>query len=190
MTLRLLPAAAALLLASCGGGAIENETGTTGSKLSFVYYQRCIEPVLQAQLDVNIGGTISRNSCAGSGCHSSSSGTGGALRVVPGAAPVDLADAANTPDVIRTQDIYKNFYSAQGEVVPGNPGGSRLLNKPLVRNVLHGGGLIFESADDANARLIAYWINRPAPEGQDEFSVAAASMFTPPDVATGTCNTE
>ena len=190
MTLRLAPLAALLLLASCGGGTIENGTGTTGSKLSFVYYQRCIEPILQAQLDVNIGGQVSRNSCAGAGCHSNVSGTGGALRVVPGAAAVDLADPANTPDVVRTTDIYKNFYSAQGEVVPGNPGGSRLLNKPLVRNVLHGGGLIFESADDANARRIAYWINRPAPEGQDEFSTSAAGMFTPPDPATGTCNSE
>ena len=191
MTLRLLPLAFVLLVASCGGGTIDNEAGgPTSARLSFVYYQRCIEPILQAQLDVNIGGEISRNSCAGSGCHSNTSGTGGALRIVPGAAPVDLSDAANTPDVVRTRDIYKNFYSAQGEVVPGNPGGSRLLNKPLVRNVLHGGGLIFESEADANARRIAYWINRPAPEGQDEFSSSADSMFTPPNPATGTCNTE
>jgi hypothetical protein len=191
MTPRLLLTASALLLAACGGGQIDNEPATTtGNRLSFVYYQRCIEPILQAQLDVNIGGEISRNSCAGAGCHSNTSGTGGALRVVPKAAVVDLDDPANTPDVVRTLDIYKNFYSAQGEVVPGNPGGSRLLNKPLVRNVLHGGGLIFESADDANARLIAYWINRPTPEGQDEFSTSAASMFTPPDPTTGTCNTE
>jgi hypothetical protein len=54
--------------------------------------------------------------------------------------------------------------------------------------VLHGGGLIFESEDDDNARLLRYWISRPMPQGQDEFSTAAASMFTPPDPETGTCN--
>ncbi len=192
-----LAAALAVVAAGCGGGnplsnppAIDNPAAGSAGKLSFVYFQKCIEPILQAQLDVTIDGTVSRNSCAGSGCHDDVRGTGGALRIVPGAATVDLSDAANTPDVVRTRDIYKNFYSAQGEVVPGTPGGSRLLNKPLVRNVLHGGGLIFESADDANARRIAYWINRPAPEGQDEFSTSAASMFTPPDPATGTCNSE
>ncbi len=51
-------------------------------------------------------------------------------------------------------------------------------------------GIPVEPHCEANARLIAYWINRPAPEGQDEFSTSAASMFTPPDPATGTCNTE
>ena len=30
--------------------------------------------------------------------------------------PVDVTDPANTPDVIRATDMYKNFYSAQGEV--------------------------------------------------------------------------
>jgi hypothetical protein len=34
-----------------------------------------------------------------------------------------------------------------------------------------------------------YWIGRPVPQAQDEFSTSAASMFTPPDPATGACNT-
>ena len=37
--------------------------------------------------------------------------------------------------------MYKNFYSAQGAVVLGSPTQSRLLTKPLVQGVLHGGGL-------------------------------------------------
>jgi hypothetical protein len=82
--------------------------------------------------------------------------------------------------------MYKNFYSAQGEVVFGSPTQSRLVTKPLLLGVLHGGGLIFESQDDPNVRKLAFWINRPMPQGQDEFSSAAASMFD----AQGECLSE
>jgi hypothetical protein len=173
-------------LVACGGGNLDNPASTTGAKLSFVFYQKCVEPVLQAPLQVNRGGSISINSCAGGGCHSSVSGTGGALRIVPGAAAVPLGSA---PDVIRAGDVYKNFYSAQASTIPGSPSTSRLLEKPLVQGVLHGGGLIFPDASDPNARLLAYWISRPVPVGQDELSSSANTMFTPNDPATGTCNT-
>ena len=72
----------------------------------------------------------------------------------------------------------------------GAPASSKMLSKPLVQGVLHGGGQIFANAETPEARLIAYWISRPMPQGQDEFSSAAASMFTPADPATGTCNTQ
>ncbi len=101
-----------------------------------------------------------------------------------------MSNAANTADVIRTTDMYKNFYSAQGEVVFGAPLSSRLLTKPLTLNVLHGGGLIFLSESDPNVMLIRYWISRPVPQGHDEFSSAANSMFTPADPNAGTCNTQ
>ena len=125
-----------------------------------------------------------------SGCHASDTGTGGALRIIVSARPVDLTDPANTPDVIRTTDMYKNFYSAQGVTIPGSPIQSRLFDKPLLLNVLHGGGRIFASQDDPHAQLISYWISHPMPSGQDEFSAAANAMFTPADPATGTCNTQ
>ena len=88
------------------------------------------------------------------------------MRIVPGAQAVDLADPANTADVIRLSDMYKNFYSAQGSSIIGTPSQSRLLTKPLLRNVLHGGGLIFDNDADPNARLIAYWITHPMPQGR------------------------
>jgi hypothetical protein len=189
--------AAALALASCGGGnpldnppQVANPPGITGQKLSFAYFQRCINPIFLAQLQINQGGVLSTNTCAGSGCHDDTSGTGGAFRVVPSAQPVDLTNPANTPDVIRAGDMYRNFYSAQGEVVIGSPLQSRLLLKPLVLNVLHGGGLIFPSDQDPNARLIQYWITHPMPQGQDEFSSAANGLFTPADSGTGACNTQ
>jgi hypothetical protein len=188
-------AAVTLVLASCGGGGnplgnpplIANPPGTSGQKLSFAYFQKCINPIFSLQLQINQGGATSTNSCAGSGCHDNSTGTGGAFRVRP-ASDVDLSDPANTPDVVRASDMYKNYYSAQGEVIPGAPTQSRLLNKPLVRTVLHGGGLIFASDQDVNIKKIEYWVGRPAPQGQDEFSPAFDSMFTPPNPLTGQCN--
>jgi hypothetical protein len=190
-------AAAALVMAACGGGEnpfdnpadIENAQQVSGKKLSFAYFQKCINPIFLAQLRSNGGGATGINTCASSGCHDNVNGTGGALRIVPGAQPMDLADPANTADRIRQSDMYKNFYSAQGSSIVGSPSQSRLLTKPLLLNVLHGGGLIFESDQDPNARLIAYWITHPVPQGSDEFA-AANGLFTPPDAATGACNTQ
>ncbi|MDP1693259.1 MAG: hypothetical protein Q8L49_15130 [Burkholderiaceae bacterium] len=190
---------AAALVSGCGGGggnplgnppSIQNPPATGGQKLSFVYFQKCINPIFLAQLQINQGGVVSTNTCASSGCHDNSTGTGGALRVVQSAQAVDLSNPANTPDVVRTSDMYKNFFSSQGSAVIGAPIQSRLLTKPLTLNVLHGGGVVFADQNDVNAKLIAYWISRPMPQGQDEFSSASDSMFTPPNPATGTCNTQ
>jgi hypothetical protein len=86
--------------------------------------------------------------------------------------------------------MYRNYYSAQGEVVFGDALQSRLLAKPLVRNVLHGGGVVFDSEDDPEVRLLRYWIEHPMPQGQDEFSLAGNGLFTPPDAATGACKVQ
>jgi hypothetical protein len=194
-----LALAVASLLAACGGGGnnplgnpptVSNPTGTTGQRLSFAYFQRCINPIFIAQLPITQNGVTSTNTCAGSGCHDNATGTGGAFRVVPSAQTIDVTNPANTADVIRASDMYKNFYSAQGEVVLGSAAQSRLLAKPLLMNVLHGGGQIFPNDQDPNAKLIAYWISHPVPLGQDEFSAAAYGMFTPADPNTGTCNTQ
>ena len=143
--------------------------------------------MLVAQLQLPAGGT---GSCASSGCHDNVNGTGGAFRTVATATVVDLSNPANTTAVVRASDIYRNFFSAQGSTAVGSPTTSRLLNKPLVQGVLHGGGVIFANASAPEAKLLAYWISRPMPQGQDEFSNAAAAMFTPPDPSTGTCNTQ
>jgi hypothetical protein len=195
----LIASTAALLLASCGGGTsnpfdnpspIVNGAAPAGQHLSFAYFEKCINPIFLAELQIQLNGITSTNTCAGSGCHANATGTGGAFRVEPGALPLDVTNAANTPDVIRASAIYKNFYSAQGEVIVGSLPQSRLLTKPLLLGVLHGGGLIFPSENDPNAKLIRYWISHPAPLGQDEFSTATYSMFTPADPNTGTCNTQ
>ena len=188
-------AAAASLLAACGGGDnplgnppdVVNPPGGSGQSLSFVYFQKCINPVLMAQLSLPGGGT---GSCASVGCHDNANGTGGAFRTDASATPVDLSDAANTPDVVRTTAMYRNFFSAQGSSIIGSPSQSRMLTKPLVQGVLHGGGVVFANANDPNAKLLEYWISRPMPQGQDEFSTASAAMFTPQDPMTGTCNTQ
>jgi len=186
--------AACAALAACGGGSpldnpetLSNPPGLTGQKLSFVYFQRCVNPVLITPLPININGQMSINTCAAGGCHDNVTGTGGALRLLGGAATVDPTQGAAT---IRASDIYKNYYSSLGETVVGAPDQSRLLNKPLVRSVLHGGGLIFENQNDAGAKLFRYWINRPMPSGQDEFSAAANTMFANSDPVNGACNTD
>jgi hypothetical protein len=177
------------MLAGCGGAGnpLDNPPlvgnpppDASGKKLSFAYFQKCINLIFNTPLTINQGGVVSTNTCAGSGCHDNASGTGGAFRVVPTAQPVDLTNPANTPDVIRASDMYKNFYSAQGEVVIGSTTQSRLLAKPLLLNVLHGGGLIFANAQDPNAKQIAYWISKPV---ADEFGAEANSLFT----STGDC---
>ena len=193
-------AAACLLglsLAGCGGGNpldnpqnVGNPLEVSGQKLSFAYFQKCINPIFLAQLQINRNGAVSVNTCAGSGCHDNTSGTGGALRIVASAQAVDLTNPVNTPEAIRASDMYKNFYSAQGSVVVGSTTQSRLLAKPLLLNVLHGGGLIFENDQDPSAKLIAYWIAHPAPHGRDEFSSASDGLFTPADPVAGKCNTQ
>ena len=188
----------AVLVAGCGGAGnplgnpstIDNEAVAGGKKLSFIYFQQCVNPIFLAELQINQGGVTSVNSCSASGCHDNTNGTGGAFRVIAQAQPLDLGSLASDPQAARASDIYKNFYSAHGEVVFTAPLDSRLLAKPLLRGVLHGGGLIFESTDDENVKRIEYWITHPMPEGQDEFSGAAAAMFTPADPATGACNTQ
>jgi hypothetical protein len=190
--------ALAAALGACGGSsnpldnppAIENAPGSGGQKLSFAYFQRCVYPIFLAELPIHQGNVSSINTCAGSGCHDNTNGTGGAFRVVQNAATIDITDPANTVDMIRATDMYKNFYSAQAAVVLGSPTQSRLLTKPLVQGVLHGGGIVFETPDDPNAKVIAFWISRPVPAGHDEFSPSANNLFTPADPNTGTCNTQ
>lgn len=190
MTKRLAAIAVAALLASCGGGnplsnpdSIANPGQTTGQKLSFIYFQKCINEIYEKQLQVNQNNVITTNTCASGGCHDTNTGTGGALRLVRGAQQVDLSNPANTPDVVRTSDMYKNFYSSQGATVIGAPSQSRLLAKPLL-TVLHGGGQIFFDVNDPNAKRISFWISRPMLQGQDEFSIAGNSMLNP---NTGEC---
>ncbi len=171
----------AAALAACGGGNplanpgdVANPEVTGGQTLSYAYFQQCVFPIYKLQL-ASVGGV---NSCASSGCHDNTNGTGGALRLYPGAAALDLADVANTPAVIRTSDMYKNFYSSLASTIPGTPAQSRLFQKPLVLNTLHGGGQIFENASDEHVKVIAHWIENPMPKDQDEFSVAGNALFS------------
>jgi hypothetical protein len=197
----------ALVFAACGGGAFDNapavqnpQGNANGQALSFAYFQRCVQPVLKKDLPVRIGNQTTINSCAASGCHDNTNGTGGALRLTAGAPDVAIA-LASPPNgtvangglsaaQIRQTEMYRNFYSAQGEAIIGVPLSSRLMLKPLVQTVLHGGGLVFDSADNADAKVIRYWISRPMPAGQDEFSDAAQALFANGDIAGGACLTD
>jgi hypothetical protein len=127
--------ALAAALGGCGGGsnpldnppAVENPPGVGGQKLSYAYFQRCVFPIFLAQLPIHQGNVSSINTCAASGCHDNTNGTGGRFRVIGNAAVVDVTDPANTPDAIRATDMYKNFYSAQAATVLGAPTAEPLL---------------------------------------------------------------
>lgn len=171
--------ALALALSGCGGGGsnpldnppnITNPPADAGQKLSFAFYQKCINPLFLEPLPIQ--GTSVTNTCAAGGCHDVNTGSGGAFRINPRATEVTLGA---TPDAaaIRLTDMYRNFKSTQGQVVFAEPTASRLINKPLVRNVLHGGGRIFLDDSDPKVRLLLYWMSRPAPQGLDEFNAPA-----------------
>jgi hypothetical protein len=187
-----------LTLASCGGSSplgnpstVSNPTQTSNQSLSFAYFQRCINPIFLAQLQIQLNGATVTNTCSGAGCHAYATGAGGALRIVPTAQVIDVTNPANTPTVIQASDMYKNFLSAQAEVVIGSPTLSLLENKPLNRGVLHGGGLVFASDADPHIVLMNFWITNPEPSGQDEFSSANyATLFSNGDPVNGTCNTQ
>lgn len=181
MSRGLVPLVAALALAGCGGGNplanpddVANPEQVEGRHLSFVYYQACVDMVLTTPQ-----GTAT---CAASGCHDSATGTGGALRLAAGAATLDASRPAAE---LRDSAMYRNFYSAQGMARIGDPAGSLLLAKPRLQNVLHGGGLVFSGESEATRRL-AFWIARPMPTGQDEFSSAGNALLGPG----GECRTE
>lgn len=186
-------------LCACGGSGsgnpldnppqVVNSPGGGGQSLSFAYFQRCINPIFLEVLPITLNGVATNNSCSNSGCHANATGTGGAFRIIPTAQVIDVTLSTNTPAVIRATDMYKNFYSTEGEAVINDPVQSLLINKPLVRNVLHGGGLIFPNAQDPHIALMQYWISHPMPAGQDEFSNAGYNLFTPADPVNGACNT-
>jgi len=187
--LSLASLAAAAALAACGGGSaldnsenVQNPPGAGGRKLSFEYFQRCVQPIYEKVITGAGGGS---NTCGSSGCHDTVAGTGGALRIVPRPAIVDSTTTA--VDVIHASEMFRNFFSSQGVTVIGAPTASRLFQKPLILNILHGGGQIFADQNDPNAKIIAYWITHPMPEGQDEFSPVAGNLFTTGDPKTGAC---
>jgi len=188
-----------LALVACGGGSspldnpptITNSAAGGSQKLCFEYFQRCVNPIFFTPLSINLNGVTTINTCAGAGCHDDTNGTGGAFRLITQPQPAQIVDTslpANTPDVVRGTPMYRNFYSAQGEVVMSSPQQSRLLTKPQLVGVLHGGGLIFGGSQDPNVRKIHYWIEHPALKGEDEFGASCKAMFTPADPTTGTCN--
>ncbi len=191
--------ALAAVLSGCGGGGnnanpadnppdIGNPTVlSTTNRLSFAYFQRCVQPILEADLAITVNGVPTVGSCAASGCHDSGSASGGALRLVRGAQFQSFEPNPPNAAALRQSEMYRNFISAQAATVPGRPTASPLLLKPLGNGVLHGGGVSFTSANDLNARVMAYWIARPLPQGQDEFS-AAGNLLFPIDVTNGVCN--
>lgn len=176
------------VLVACGGGSaidnppdISNGAGDgSDQKLSFVYFQRCVNPIFIKVIPITVGGVTSNNTCAGAGCHADS-GTGGTFGIDPAATAVNLALPVDT---IKQTAMYRNFLSSRSKVVFASPLQSLLLAKPLTLKMLHGGGRIFASETDQDVRTIEFWIANPVPQGLDEF---APSFSNGGDPATATC---
>ena len=193
-------AAAVLGLASCGGGGsnpldnpstLQNPTVTGNQRLAFAYFQNCVFPMFLKQLPITLpNGTTAINTCAASGCHDNTNGTGGAFRVIGNAQPIDLTNPANTPDVIRASDMYKNFYSAQGEVVFGSPLTSRILAKPMLQRCAAWRRVDLRQRAGCQRAADPVLDQQPGPSGQDEFSSATYGMFTSNVPSTSNCKTQ
>ena len=183
--LRLAQATLVALVAGCGGGTplgnppdIQNSgEGTGGRSLSFAYFQRCINPIFRESLPIIGSSPPVSNQCGSAGCHDDANGTGGAFRI-RAAAPYVPAGTAEA--IVRASDMYKNYVSAQGEVTFNSILLSRLITKPLVRGVLHGGGQIFLDDDNPNVKKITHWMRNPIPAGQDAFTTDLADITDAP----------
>jgi hypothetical protein len=106
---------AAATLAACGGGGaldnpddVSNPDGHRRPKLSFTYFQACVQAVLATPQPGPMAGS---NTCAAGGCHDNVSGTGGALRLLGGAARWTRRRGRRA---VRASDMYKNYYSSLG----------------------------------------------------------------------------
>jgi len=173
----------------CGGSGdpldnpptVTEASGGAGQSLSFAYFQQCVNPIFLAALPNPLNNGATTNTCSSAGCHDDATGRGAAFRIVPTATPVPTsggsANFTQTEAQIETTDMYKNFLSTQGMVIVGNPAESLLINKPLTRGVLHGGGLIFANDQDPNIKQMEFWISNPLPAGEDEFGASASSLF-------------
>jgi hypothetical protein len=193
-------------LAACGGSGngdpltnpplVGNSPAATGqSSLSYAYFQRCVNPVFLEPLPITLNGVATTNSCSNAGCHANATGSGGAFRIIAAATPLVVANPAlgvsgSTPEVIQASDMYKNFISAQGEVVIDTPAQSLIVEKPLLLNVQHGGGRVFASEQDPHVKLFEYWISHPTPAGTGEFDTSSYSQyFVDADPNGGACLT-
>ena len=157
-------------LAACDTVSVGN-TGANTQTLCLTDYQQCIDPILHA----SINGSLGPLTCSASGCHNSTSGSGGGFKLFADPDPADP-----TFD----QQILANFISAKAFANFNSPPDSKLLLEPL-RGVFaisgtHTGGDIFPDTADACYVAIRDWISRRV-TARDAPSCGGC---TPPDVST------
>lgn len=178
----VLKAIGASLIATIvvGCGQAPNQAGSPSGTLCYDYFQRCVYPLaLDAVLAVdrdNDGVFDDTRSCSDSACHAQTGVTGGALRLTPGEAIVDLSSA--TVAQVRASPMYDNFVHAMGRTDLNNPRQSNLLRKPLLE-ITHGGGRVFVTDQDAAAQQILFWATNRVTGTADEFAASCANLFLP-----------
>lgn len=154
---------AAVLLGACGGEVENAPLSATGGTLCVADYADCVNPVF----DAIINGRTGQTTCAASGCHDVSAGSGGAFKIFPGAAPDSV-------------EMMANFFSARAFSNLDNPSQSKLLLEPLqgVFSITgtHTGGDIFPDVNDPCYQAIREWISVRVEDEQAE----SCGFCTPP----------
>jgi hypothetical protein len=143
---------------------VANPPGASGQKLSFLYFQRCVNPVLNTPLPVRIGGNTTTNTCAAGGCHDNVSGTGGALRLLGSAAPVD---ASALPDArARQRHVQELLLIARGKRGRQSRPEPPAEQAAGAQHTARGRPGLRDGGRPIAAQLIRYWINHPMPAGR------------------------
>ncbi len=164
--LSLSALAAVASLAGCGGDVEPQPLAASGSTLCVSDFAACVNPIFDQVID----GRTGQVTCASSGCHDVSAGSGGAFKIFPG------ADAGST-------EMMANFFAAKAFANLDNPPQSKLLLEPLqgVFSITgtHTGGDIFPSEADPCYAAIRDWVSVRV----DDSSSTTCGFCSPPDLS-------
>jgi len=137
---------ALLVLTGCDDDVSVEPVAASGSTLCVADFEACVNPVFDAVLMGKTGQTT----CTGSGCHDVNTGSGGAFKVFPNAAP-------------GSTEMMANFFAAKGFANLDEPVNSKLILEPLQGESsvagTHTGGDIFPGTGDACYQTITQWIS-------------------------------
>jgi len=130
--------------AACGEVGVE-EAQVVGQTLCLADFESCINPIFDAALHSSSDAVT----CSDGGCHDRDSGSGGAFKIVPDAAPA-------------SPEMEINFYTAKSFANLSDPSLSKLLLEPLRGSFgitgSHTGGDIFPDTADPCYQAIRAWI--------------------------------
>ena len=144
------------------------------------------------QLPIQLNGTTTTNTCAGSGCHDNANGTGGAFRVVADARPSRPHRSGEHGRRHPRQRHVQELLLGAGRGGVRLAAQSRLLwPSRWCTACCTAAADLRRTRHDANAQADRVLDQPPgAARARTSSARATYSMFTPADPNTGTCNTQ